>query len=154
MGSSHSNSSQTLEQQREIEQQKHWKIEIALYFSGKVMTTVAFSFYSVCQVSFIAIDEAHCISQWGHRFSSEYSQLRSLTRVFPHIPIMALTATADGVTREDILELLNLQQPFVYIGSFDRPNIRYTVVEKFKPQEQLSLNLSNRKRQEWHYLRQ
>lgn len=132
------NSSQTLEQQREIEQQAlSGKLKLLYISPEKVMTTAFFYFIQQCQVSFIAIDEAHCISQWGHDFRPEYSQLRSLTRVFPHIPIMALTATADRVTREDILELLNLQQPFVYIGSFDRPNIRYTVVEKFKPQEQL-----------------
>lgn len=132
------NSSQTLDQQREIEQQAlSGKLKLLYISPEKVMTTAFFYFIQQCQVSFIAIDEAHCISQWGHDFRPEYSQLRSLTRVFPHIPIMALTATADRVTREDILELLNLQQPFVYIGSFDRPNIRYTVVEKFKPQEQL-----------------
>ncbi len=132
------NSSQTLQQQREIEQQAlSGKLKLLYISPEKVMTTTFFYFIQQCQVSFIAIDEAHCISQWGHDFRPEYSQLRSLTRVFPHIPIMALTATADRVTREDILELLNLQQPFVYIGSFDRPNIRYTVVEKFKPQEQL-----------------
>ncbi len=143
-GSSLSKLSQTLEQQREIEQQAlSGKLKL-LYISPKVMTTAFFYFIQQCQVSFIAIDEAHCISQWGHDFRPNI-QLRSLTRVFPHIPIMALTATADRVTREDILELLNLQQPFVYIGSFDRPNIRYTVVEKFK-RKNSCLNLSNRKK--------
>ncbi|WP_156542072.1 DNA helicase RecQ [Gallibacterium genomosp. 3] len=132
------NSSQTLEQQRATEQQALSGQLKLLYISPeKVMTSAFFYFIQQCQVSLIVIDEAHCISQWGHDFRPEYARLSNLTRVFPNVPIMALTATADRVTRQDILSLLNLQQPFIYIGSFDRPNIRYTVVEKFKPQEQL-----------------
>src|SRR5699024_7170978 len=80
------NSSQTLEQQREIEQQALCgKLKLLYISPEKVMTTAFFYFIQQCQVSFIAIDAAHCISQWGHDFRPEYSQLRSLTRVFPHI---------------------------------------------------------------------
>lgn len=132
------NSSQTLEQQKETEQQAlSGKLKLLYISPERVMTSAFFYFIQQCQVSLIVIDEAHCISQWGHDFRPEYARLSNLTRVFPNVPIMALTATADQITRKDILALLNLQNPFVYIGSFDRPNIRYTVVEKFKPQDQL-----------------
>lgn len=85
----------------------------------------------------IAIDEAHCISQWGHDFRPEYGQLYRLREALPQVPVMALTATADDTTQQDIIERLHLRDPFVYRGSFDRPNIRYLVEEKFKPMKQL-----------------
>ena len=102
------------------------------------MTNSFFQLISYSKVSFIAIDEAHCISQWGHDFRPEYTQLGGLKASFPHAPIMALTATADYATRQDILTHLNLENPHKYIGSFDRPNIRYTLEEKYKPMEQLT----------------
>ena len=88
-------------------------------------------------LALIAIDEAHCISQWGHDFRPEYAELGRLRHLFPHIPLVALTATADDATRQDILNRLTLNDPLVHLASFDRPNIRYTLVEKFKPSEQL-----------------
>lgn len=88
-------------------------------------------------ITVIAIDEAHCISQWGHDFRPEYGQLNYLRQALPNVPMMALTATADDTTQHDIVERLQLQQPLIYKGSFDRPNIRYLVEEKFKPQKQL-----------------
>nr|WP_321242930.1 DNA helicase RecQ [uncultured Tolumonas sp.] len=88
-------------------------------------------------LALIAIDEAHCISQWGHDFRPEYAELGRLRHLFPHIPLVALTATADDATRQDILSRLALNDPLVHLASFDRPNIRYTLVEKFKPSEQL-----------------
>ena len=89
------------------------------------------------QVALVAIDEAHCISQWGHDFRPEYGQLGQLRAALPQVPFMALTATADMATEADIIERLQLRQPIIYKGSFDRPNIRYVVEEKFKPQKQL-----------------
>ena len=88
-------------------------------------------------LSMIAVDEAHCISQWGHDFRPEYAALGQLKQHFSHVPFMALTATADDATRRDILQRLNLTEPQVYLGSFDRPNIRYNLVEKHKPVSQI-----------------
>lgn len=88
-------------------------------------------------VSLFAIDEAHCVSQWGHDFRPDYMALAQLKQFFPQIPVMALTATADPGTQQDIVQQLGLQAPLIYRGSFDRPNIRYTVQEKFRPLEQL-----------------
>ena len=89
------------------------------------------------KISFFAIDEAHCVSHWGHDFRPHYRRLSELKRHFPRSPFMALTATADIATRHDIAFQLGLVSPYVHTGSFDRPNIRYTVEEKFKPLSQL-----------------
>ena len=87
-------------------------------------------------VSLIAVDEAHCVSHWGHDFRKDYRLLGQLKATFPHIPIMGLTATADLATRADITQQLKLQQPFIFKGSFDRPNIRYNQVTKYKATDQ------------------
>lgn len=88
-------------------------------------------------LSLLAVDEAHCISQWGHDFRPEYRALGEIKQRFPQLPVMALTATADDTTRQDIVRHLALTDYDLHLGSFDRPNIRYTLVEKFKPAEQL-----------------
>ncbi|MDF2177840.1 DNA helicase RecQ [Aliiglaciecola sp. CAU 1673] len=89
-------------------------------------------------LSLFAVDEAHCVSHWGHDFRQDYCQLGQLKSFFPDVPVMGLTATADAATRQDILHQLCLDAPFVYQGSFDRPNIRYTQLQKYRPMEQLS----------------
>ena len=88
-------------------------------------------------LALVAIDEAHCVSQWGHDFRPEYAALGGLRHHFPNVPFIALTATADPQTREDIVDVLELAGAQRFITSFDRPNIRYTVLEKHKPQQQL-----------------
>ena len=96
------------------------------------------------QLSLIAIDEAHCVSQWGHDFRPEYVQLGGLRSHFPEVPFIALTATADPQTRQDIVQVLGLHSARVFVTSFDRPNIRYTVLEKHQPHAQLLRFLKNR----------
>ena len=89
-------------------------------------------------VALFAIDEAHCVSQWGHDFRPEYVQLGQLRGLFPGVPIMACTATADPETRDDVRARLGLSDAAVYVTGFDRPNIRYTVVDKREPLHQLT----------------
>jgi ATP-dependent DNA helicase RecQ len=97
-------------------------------------------------VALFAIDEAHCVSQWGHDFRPEYRQLGVLAERFPGVPRIALTATADPQTREDIVRELRLDNARQFVSSFDRPNIRYSVADKLKPREQLLEFLENRRR--------
>ncbi len=88
-------------------------------------------------LALIAIDEAHCVSQWGHDFRPEYLRLAALGARFPAVPRVALTATADAGTRAEIVERLGLRAPRIFVSSFDRPNIRYRIAEKAKPRDQL-----------------
>ena len=96
------------------------------------------------KIAQIAIDEAHCISEWGHDFRPEYRELVRLREILPDVPIMALTATATERVRHDILEQLKLRDPQCYVASFDRPNLTYRVVPKSSPYDQLLDFLENR----------
>jgi len=100
------------------------------------------NFLDNIKLSLFAIDEAHCLSQWGHDFRPEYRQLSLLRTRYPHIPCIAVTATADAPTRKDILEKMDL--PVLYTAGFDRPNINYTVAIKDNPRQQLLRFLKNR----------
>ncbi|MCA9102283.1 MAG: RecQ family ATP-dependent DNA helicase, partial [Planctomycetales bacterium] len=96
------------------------------------------------QLALVAIDEAHCVSQWGHDFRPDYLQLAALRDRYPQVPHLALTATADVRTRGEIVERLHLRNARSFVGDFDRPNIRYTVVPKNGPRQQLLAFLQER----------
>ncbi len=108
-----------------------------LYISPEKLMAEIDYLLSRIQISLFAIDEAHCISQWGHDFRPEYTQLGILREKFPDVPIMALTATADKITREDIIKQLNISQAQEFISSFDRPNLSLSVKRGYKAAEKM-----------------
>jgi len=109
-----------------------------LYVAPERVATPGFAnMLADTRIGLFAIDEAHCVSQWGHDFRPEYRELIHLVELFPGVPRIALTATADPTTREDIIERLGLEQARVFTSSFDRPNISYSILERDRPREQL-----------------
>ena len=136
------NSTQTLEEAQEIEQRVRCGDITLLYAAPERLTTPRFlaqldALHERGQLSLFAIDEAHCVSQWGHDFRPEYRALTVLHERYVGVPRMALTATADALTRADIVERLQLEGAQQFVSSFDRPNIRYTIVEKKDASTQL-----------------
>jgi ATP-dependent DNA helicase RecQ len=142
------NSALGSEQAREVLARLHAHDLDLLYISPERLLGSAFlERLATIDIALFAIDEAHCVSQWGHDFRPEYQQLGVLREYFPGVPLVALTATADAQTRKDIVHVLGLGKARRHITGFDRPNIRYTVLEKHKPFEQLLHFLQNREGQ-------
>ena len=136
------NSTLTLEEAQHVEREMMSGRLTLLYAAPERVTTARFlaqldSLHQRGLLSLFAIDEAHCVSQWGHDFRAEYLALNVLHERYADVPRIALTATADEHTRADIIERLQLENARVFISSFDRPNIRYAIVEKDNPRTQL-----------------
>ena len=136
------NSTQTQEESSALEKQLLRNELTLLYAAPERINTprmkgLLTSLHERGLLSLFAIDEAHCVSQWGHDFRPEYRSLSLLHESFPDVPRMALTATADALTRQDMVERLKLEDAREFISSFDRPNIRYSIVEKTDPTRQL-----------------
>lgn len=132
------NSSLSSKEARQVLAELHNNELDLLYIAPERLVSQAFlERLEECPIALFAIDEAHCISQWGHDFRPEYAALGLLKTHFPDVPIIALTATADQQTRQDIITKLNYQ-PKRFVASFNRPNIHYTVVNKDNPAKQLN----------------
>jgi ATP-dependent DNA helicase RecQ len=132
------NSSLSQREASDVEQQlKLGRLDLLYVAPERLLTERCMSLLSDTQIALFAIDEAHCVSQWGHDFRPEYAQLSVLAARFPSVPRVALTATADHLTRQEIIEKLSLQDARVFVSSFDRPNIQYSIVEKTEPRKQL-----------------
>ncbi len=132
------NSTLSIEEIRNIEQQLLNNELDLLYIAPERLTSDrTLALFQRIQVALFAIDEAHCVSQWGHDFRADYLQLSLLHERFPSIPRIALTATADAKTRDEIKLCLNLTQAPLFLSSFDRPNIRYRIVQKQNARQQL-----------------
>jgi ATP-dependent DNA helicase RecQ len=132
------NSSQDGVEQREVERRfAEGALKLLYVAPERLLTERCLSLLGRVPLALFAVDEAHCVSQWGHDFRPEYRQLTVLHERFPDVPRIALTATADAPTRREILERLRLESAQTFVASFDRPNIRYRVVEKENSKKQL-----------------
>ncbi|KPX19882.1 ATP-dependent DNA helicase RecQ [Pseudomonas amygdali pv. dendropanacis] len=140
------NSTLSAEQQRELANRiRLGEVKMLYLAPERLVQPRMLSFLQNLQIALFAIDEAHCVSQWGHDFRPEYLQLGQLAELFPDVPRIALTATADKRTREEIVTRLHLQNAERFLSSFDRPNIFYRIVPKEQPRKQLLAFLSERR---------
>ena len=132
------NSSLSVQESLAVEQKLLASEYDLLYVAPERLLTPRFlNLITRIRIALFAIDEAHCVSQWGHDFRPEYSQLSVLHERFPRVPRIALTATADMDTRQEIIERLGLEVARVFVSSFDRPNIRYQIIDKTNSRAQL-----------------
>jgi ATP-dependent DNA helicase RecQ len=132
------NSTQTYEESQRIERLvRTGEIDLVYVAPERLMTERCLNLFQASKIALFAIDEAHCVSQWGHDFRPEYIKLSVLHEQFPDVPRIALTATADQQTRAEIVHRLQLGDAMQFVSSFDRPNIRYQIVEKANGRKQL-----------------
>lgn len=135
-------------EQNELEQQLlSGQLDLLYIAPERLIKPYTLDLLSRCELALFAIDEAHCVSQWGHDFRADYLSLSLLSERFPNIPRIALTATADIRTRKEIIERLFLTGSNAYISGFDRPNIRYAIANKTTPKKQLLAFLQQRKQE-------
>ncbi|ACO79437.1 ATP-dependent DNA helicase RecQ [Azotobacter vinelandii CA] len=140
------NSTLSLDEQREIaERIRQGGIKLLYLAPERLVQPRMLAFLQRLPIGLFAIDEAHCVSQWGHDFRPEYLQLGQLAELFPQVPRIALTATADKRTREEIVQRLHLENAERFLSSFDRPNIFYRIVAKDQPRKQLLGFLAERR---------
>ena len=140
------NSTLSAEQQRDLANRiKRGEVKMLYLAPERLVQPRMMAFLQSLDIALFAIDEAHCVSQWGHDFRPEYLQLGQLAEMFPNVPRIALTATADKRTREEIVTRLHLQNAERFLSSFDRPNIFYRIVPKEQPRKQLLAFLSERR---------
>jgi len=132
------NSSQDYQTRRAVEQAlEQGELDLLYVAPERLLKADTLNLLRRAKIALFAIDEAHCVSQWGHDFRPEYQQLKRLTEHFPGVPRIALTATADQRTRKEIVEQLSLHRAGQFIHSFDRPNIRYTIAEGGQSKQKL-----------------
>jgi ATP-dependent DNA helicase RecQ len=132
------NSSMTWPEAQAVEQKaRNGELDLLYVAPERLLTDRCLELLGASRLALFAIDEAHCVSQWGHDFRPEYMRLAVLAQRFPEVPRVALTATADALTRKEIIERLHLRGAREFISSFDRPNIRYRIAEKLSPRKQL-----------------
>ena len=132
------NSTLSLDQVRSIEQQLlNNELDLLYIAPERLSNSRTQALFARCKIALFAIDEAHCVSQWGHDFRADYLLLSVLHQQFPQVPRIALTATADERTRQEIIQRLALENAQVFVSGFDRPNIRYRIVQKDNARQQL-----------------
>jgi hypothetical protein len=140
------NSTLSAAEQREIADKiRRGEIKMLYLAPERLVQPRMLAFLQGLEIALFAIDEAHCVSQWGHGFRPEYLQLGQLAELFPNVPRIALTATADMCTREEIVQRLHLENAERFLASFDRPNIFYRIVPKEQPRKQLLGFLAERR---------
>jgi ATP-dependent DNA helicase RecQ len=140
------NSSLSTDEARRVSRQmENGELDLLYVAPERLMQAEFLERIAPLKLALFAIDEAHCISQWGHDFRPDYVQIGRIRGLFPAVPIVAMTATADPETRKDIIRQLGIEQATVYVAGFDRPNITYTVMPKQKPFAQLGAFLNNRR---------